>query len=218
MKTTELKNKIREHLATASEATAKQITKAIGMLDYPTTVINALSEMRTDAEVECEKIKGKGNELWYWLVKAGTSEAAQIDDLNKKLLAASLRISGLELAVDVAQQTIHGIEAELEAKALALSDIESESARLHAENTALKTLNETMPGFGAMHLAISAGPFVTRTKKRPPRFATKYENAQAAAISAARQHGSSEVFAPIPVGKAVRKQVKAVEFKEATAA
>ena len=41
-------------------------------------------------------------------------------------------------------------------------------------------------------------------KNKPPRFTKKQTNAHAAAMSAARQHGFAEVFALVPVGKAVR--------------
>ena len=107
------------------------------------------------------------------------------------------RIEELEVTVDAAQQTIASMELEAEQKA-------QESQRHQSENVALKTLNDAMPGFGAVHQAITEGPFVVRTPSKPPRFTKKHSNAHAAAMSAARQHGFAEVFALIPVGKAVR--------------
>lgn len=107
------------------------------------------------------------------------------------------RIEDLELTVDTAQQTIASMELEAEQKA-------REAGHHQSENVALKTLNEAMPGFGAVHQAIADGPFVVRTPSKPPRFAKKPGNAQAAAMSAARQHGFAEVFALVPVGKAIR--------------
>ena len=50
----------------------------------------------------------------------------------------------------------------------------------------------------------AAAQFVVRTPNRPPRFTKKHQNAHAAAMSAARQHGFAEVFALVPVGKAIR--------------
>jgi len=85
-----------------------------------------------------------------------------------------------------------------------IKTLRQEMVRLSAENAALKTLNTDMPGFGAMHQAISAGPFVVRTPSKPPRFTSKHKNAHAVAMSAARRHGFAEVFALVPVGKAVR--------------
>lgn len=80
-----------------------------------------------------------------------------------------------------------------------------ESLRLaKSENVALKTLNGEMPGFGALHQALTKGPFVVRTPSKPPRFTKKQTSAHTAAMSAARQHGFAEVFALVPVGKAVR--------------
>lgn len=107
------------------------------------------------------------------------------------------RIEELEVTVDAAQQTIASMELEAEQKA-------QESQRHQSENVALKTLNDAMPGFGAVHQAITEGPFVVRTPSKPPRFTKKPSNAHAVAMSAARQHGFAEVFAMIPVGKAVR--------------
>lgn len=59
---------------------------------------------------------------------------------------------------------------------------------------------------------ITAGQFVVRTPSKPPRFTKKQSNAHAVAMSAARQHGFAEVFALVPVGKAVR----GAEWKEAS--
>ena len=73
-----------------------------------------------------------------------------------------------------------------------------------SENVALKTLNESMPGFGAAHQALSKGPFVIRIPGKPAIFSHKFDNAKAAAMSAARQKRGGEVFALIPVGKAIR--------------
>lgn len=78
MNPTNLKTKIRAHLATANEATAGQISKALGLTSTPSLVISALGEMRTDAEVECEKKKGTGNEYWYWLTTANVQTAKDI--------------------------------------------------------------------------------------------------------------------------------------------
>jgi hypothetical protein len=72
-----IKEKIRQHLAKVTEATAKKIGVAIGMKDYPSDVVKALSEMRTDAELECEKRKGQGNELWYWLTNVTAAACVQ---------------------------------------------------------------------------------------------------------------------------------------------
>lgn len=54
--------------------------------------------------------------------------------------------------------------------------------------------------------------FVVKTPNKPPRFTKKHASAHATAMSAARQHGFAEVFALVPVGKAVR----GAEWKEAS--
>lgn len=78
-----IKEKIRQHLANVTEATAKKIGAAIGMKDYPSDVVKALSEMRTDAEVECEKRKGQGNEYWYWLTNVTSGACVQKSGENE---------------------------------------------------------------------------------------------------------------------------------------
>lgn len=50
----------------------------------------------------------------------------------------------------------------------------------------------------------AAAQFVVRTPNRPPRFTKLHKNAHSVAMSSARQHGFAEVFALIPVGKAIR--------------
>lgn len=49
--------------------------------------------------------------------------------------------------------------------------------------------------------------FVVRTPSQPPRFTKRHKTAHAAALSAASRHGMAEVFALVPVGKAVRGAV-----------
>lgn len=111
------------------------------------------------------------------------------------------------------ERKITTLQSALNAAQAAAEDFEPEDALigeiglLRAENKALNILNTAMPDFGATHEAISAGPFVIRTTGKPPRFTTKHANAQSVAMSAARQHGAAEVFALIPVGKAVRGPV-----------
>lgn len=78
-----IKDRIRQHLAKVTEATAKKIGAAIGMKDYPSDVVKALSEMRTDAEVECEKRKGQGNEYWYWLTNVTADACVQESGENE---------------------------------------------------------------------------------------------------------------------------------------
>ena len=53
----------------------------------------------------------------------------------------------------------------------------------------------------------AATQFVVRTPSKPPRFTKKHASAHATAMSAARQHGFAEVFALVPVGKAMRGAV-----------
>lgn len=65
-----LREQITAFLTRKTEATAKDITKHTTEANFPSRVLNELNKMRTDALVECEKRKGKGNEYWYWLSRA----------------------------------------------------------------------------------------------------------------------------------------------------
>lgn len=80
MKTPDLKTRILAFLATVEEATAKQIARALDLVNYPSLVATALNALRTDAAIECEKKKGKGNELWYWLTDIGQRQAGATEN------------------------------------------------------------------------------------------------------------------------------------------
>ncbi len=108
MDSTNLKTKIRAHLATANEATAGQISKALGLTSTPSLVISALGEMRTDAEVECEKKKGKGNEYWYWLTKASGTTAK--DPVVRKSVITPVPVAKTPESSPVEQQVSQGLE------------------------------------------------------------------------------------------------------------
>lgn len=82
-----------------------------------------------------------------------------------------------------------------------------EFARVAAENTALKQLNKDMPGFGAVHEALKASQYLILAPKRKPQRIKSQEKAQDIALKAASVRGMAEVYALVPVGKAVRGAV-----------
>lgn len=95
-----------------------------------------------------------------------------------------------------------------------LDTVVSECNRLKSENMALKTLNESMPGFGAAHEAVKSADqqitveqFLIRVPKRKPLVVKSFEKARQQAISAAKSVGKVEVFAMVAVGHAVRGAV-----------
>lgn len=77
LKIDQIKAQIRLHLKGKTEDIAKSIAKALGYADEQATINNVLNTMRTYGEVECEKKKGKGNELWYWLTNPAAVEDAE---------------------------------------------------------------------------------------------------------------------------------------------
>lgn len=283
----QIKEKIRQHLSQVGESTAKLITAKIGMNKYPSDVVKALSEMRTDAEIECEKRKGKGNELWYWLtsIKSDVTLSDNGETLHAKM-ACDKEIERLRatLALAEKQRNDHFERAESLQKALEnadsklghlgtmliniegediesklgkvlhenlhathrISDLEDD-VRRHSERADdgerangawlslaaeyecksipdLRVFIESLErrvdvlkmAVESMHEQLdakqrntsfdvsSAAQYIVKTPSRPPRFTKLHKNAHAVAMSSARQHGFAEVFALIPVGKAIR--------------
>lgn len=87
----DLKKLITAHLRKAEEATAKQIAAAIGYQESQSSVNNAMNALRTEGAVECEKRKGKGNELIYWLASAAQEDEDAMPEADPKLLALANR-------------------------------------------------------------------------------------------------------------------------------
>lgn len=89
-----MQEKIINFLTNATEASAKMIAAGIGESKAQSTVNSALNAMRTNGVVECEKRKGKGNELLYWLAKPVDPNPTQpahdneMADLRAKLALA----------------------------------------------------------------------------------------------------------------------------------
>lgn len=119
-----MQEKITDFLSKTQEATAKKIAAGIGESDAQSSVNSALNAMRTDGIVECEKRKGKGNELVYWLAKPVEPMAKQPDHDNE---VADLRA---KLALAEKQRNDHFDEAEAAKKKVA--DLEDD-VRRHVE-------------------------------------------------------------------------------------
>lgn len=105
------KDKIKRFLAGTKEATAKQIAAGIKMQDTPSELVNALNEMRTLGEVECEKKKGKGNEYWYWLTSAAPAAAEperqpaaqEAQDADDKACCGAAKVMATTAGAEVAE-------------------------------------------------------------------------------------------------------------------
>lgn len=223
MTTSELKAQIRAALRQVPEATAKQITKAVGKEKYPSEVVKALSEMRTDAEVECEKKKGKGNEFWYWLVSAENDVAlANEGDMPTdkaccnaaKVVAttAGAEVSELRSEIKRLLDQNHSLAVESHEKSQRIADLES------SLDTATQVIHrmelEAEQAEEAIDVKDAARGYLVVAPKRKPAKLIKAESAVAKAKATAKVTGRSEVFALVPVGIATRKQIQAVEFNE----
>lgn len=164
----------------SGEDTAVGIANAIGKGDTPSIVVKELNAMRTDGQVECEQ-RGKKKDL----------KDEEVADLQHK---------------------INMQDAELFKQAGVVVDLRNQ---LGAERTARQALQEQIDELqreamrGASLLSgddrYTAAGYLVRAPKRPLRTFSRAESAQAAALAAARNgSGRGEVFALVPVGKAVR--------------
>lgn len=219
-----IKQNILQHLATVTESTAKKIAAAIGMNDYPSDVVKALGEMRTDAEIECEKRKGKGNELVYWLAKpvsatdvfAKPEHGNEVSRLRGQLADAEQIIANARqaLAVKEGESLVLAIETVAADLVLKTGVIQDYQAKLGHARLQVDALNEQlMNGDDAVDVKDAARGYLVCAPKRKPAKLMKAESAVARAKSAAKATGRCEVFALVPVGIAIRKQIQAVEFK-----
>lgn len=97
--------------------------------------------------------------------------------------------------------------------------IEKLQADLGNARIQIGTLNEQLiHDDSAIDVKDAAKGYLVCAPKRKPAKLMKPENAVARAHSMARVTGRSEVFALVPVGTAIQKKVKTVEYKEAKAA
>jgi len=130
-----------------------------------------------------------------------TQQRSTIDAKDTELGISDAAVDGwLELAKEFECKSIPELRVFINAAVDKLDRLRS----VKAENTALTILNESMPGFGAVHKALSGRAYLVRIPKKAPRVFSKRSNAEAAAMSAAKQRGTVNVFALVPVGKAVR--------------
>lgn len=220
-----IKDKIRQHLAKVTEATAKKIGAAIGMKDYPSDVVKALSEMRTDAEVECEKRKGQGNEYWYWLTNVTTESSTNSEQISRELVdmptdkaccnAAKVVATTAGSEVAALNARIEALEEEIGQRNREINNLTSELGHARIQIAALN--EQLMAGEEAVDVKDAARGYLVCAPKRKPAKLMKAESAVARAKSAAKATGRCEVFALVPVGIATRKQIQAVEFKERVA-
>lgn len=142
----DLKKLITAHLRKTEEATAKQIAAAIGYRESQSSVNNALNALRTEGTVECEKRKGKGNELIYWLASAAHEDAMPEADANLLALAnreLSERLRFLLDAIGAVDDSGDGVIA-----AAAMAKIHREKAKLaeglESGGRALKERNDEL--------------------------------------------------------------------------
>jgi hypothetical protein len=224
----ELKKLIRSHLNKVTESNVKQIARATGHSD--TEVINALNAMRTYGEVECEQ-QGRGKGMMYWLAAVEDPAGGDTPCCNAaKVMAktASAEVTQLRKEIELKQKRIDDLEAVIARLMLQLEFIDGENVeervaqvmhdRIH-DKSRIDALNQELISASSHAAAIDvksvAKGYLVRAPKRKPVLVMKPEKAVAKAVSAAKSAGRSEVFAMVPVGAAVEKRVKQVEYRDA---
>jgi len=218
-------------LTSATEATAKQIAVTIGEKNAMSSVNSALNAMRTDGLIECEKRKGKGNELVYWLAKPVCANP-QDDPITRRAPVrdevSDLRAKVAELEKDVHRHSSGWQEASssiirflivtqqltgMEHKPANMQEAEQQiAATIRLMQGRVEELEQTIhemelagtQSADAVDVKDAAVGYLVRVPKRKPRLCVKPESAREAALSGARVYGRADVLALVPVGKAVR--------------
>ncbi len=222
-----VKNDIRAHLKKVTEASAKQLAKATGHSE--SEVANALNSMRVYAEVECEQ-GGRGKGMMYWLTNpaagddkvccggakvVATTASQEVAELRNRISELELDANRMLEYLGEKNQRIESLEADQSYREGVIADL---NAKLGHARIQIDALNEQlMHGEEAVDVKDAASGYLVRAPKRKPRFLTKPESAVEAARGAAKTTGRAEVLALVPVGVAVSKKVKAVEYKERAA-
>lgn len=141
-----------------------------------------------------------------------TEELAFLRIEVKKLREAN---TGLAVESDERNKRIEALDAELHRKNSMADDYLKKLG--HAQQQ-IDSLNEQlMHGDEAVDVKDAARGYLVCAPKRKPAKFMKPESAVAKAKAAAKATGRSEVFALVPVGIAIEKRVKSVEWKDATA-
>lgn len=165
-----IKDNIRQHLAKVTESTAKKIGAAIGMKDFPSDVVKALSEMRTDAEVECEKRKGQGNEYWYWLtnVTADVSLIGEGDMPTDKACCNAAKVVATTAGSEVAalNARIEALEEDIGQRNREINNLTSELGHARIQIAALN--EQLMAGEEAVDVKDAAKGYLVCAPKRKP--------------------------------------------------
>lgn len=125
-----------------------------------------------------------------------TTAGAEVAGLRKTIQAQATEIENRDLA-------IQGLSARIASLEIALDSANQIIHRMELEAEQAKDVKELAVGY------------VVKAPKRKARVLTKPESARNAALSAAKATGCAEVFALVKVGKATRKQIRTVDFKEA---
>lgn len=128
---------------------------------------------------------------------------------------AGAEVSELRAEIKRLREANLGLAVESDNRKKRIAELET---KLGYANQQVEALTEQLIGDEeAVDVVDAAKGYLVRALKRKPRFLTKPESAVLAAQHAAKATGRGEVFALVPVGVAVRKNVTAVEYRKAGA-
>lgn len=137
-----MQEKITDFLSKTQEATAKKIAAGIGESDAQSSVNSALNSMRTDGVVECEKRKGKGNELVYWLAKPVCTNP-QDDPITRRAPVRD-EVSDLRLEVEELKRNLDTAGGSAELNRMRIAELEKD---VHLHSSGLQEASSSIIRF-----------------------------------------------------------------------
>lgn len=204
------KSRIKSDAAPVKDSLTTQPANPVVKQNLTTQPVTVSAEKIAEIEAAIDAGQAENNRL-----RSALKESESVQDVQAKSLL-DLECEKIELLREnstLRESQSAGVQR-IDVLSEELDTVVSECNLLKSENMALKTLNESMPGFGAAHDAvksedqqITVEQFLIRVPKRKPLVVKSFEKARQQAMSAAKSVGKVDVFAMVPVGHAVRGAV-----------
>ena len=193
------KARIKSEAAPVKESLAKPVVKE----NLTTQSVIVSPEKIAEIEAAIDAGQAENGRL-----RAALKESEQVREIHAKSLL-DLECEKIELLREnsVLRESQSAGVTRIKDLSAALEQEHDEAMRLKSENVALKTLNEDIPGFGAMHEALKGNKYLIRSSQRSKISKSFTRSIKMAKSFAVRDGGICEVFSLLPVGKAMRGAV-----------
>lgn len=204
------KSRIKSDAAPVKDSLTTEQEKPVVKENLTTQPVTVSADKIAEIEAAIDAGQAENNRL-----RLALKESEQVREIHAKSLL-ELECEKIELLREnsVLRESQSAGVTRIDALSEELDTVVTECNRMKSESMALKTLNELMPGFGAVHEAVKSADqqitveqFLIRVPKRKPLVVKSFEKARQQAMSAAKSVGKVEVFAMVPVGHAVRDAV-----------